>query len=91
MRLDANFTGRRASSDESNLLTKLDAACAKINHDKYTDTEDKLMEISDKATTLADPTRGKSKLDDATDINTTASDTIVCVSGLSGDTVCSAY
>lgn len=71
------FLGRKASTDKTNLLAKLDAANAKISQAKYGDAIDKLMDISDTATVLADAT--KPKLDDATGINTAVSAAITCI------------
>lgn len=63
--------------DQSNLLVKLDAANAKITLLKYSDAVDKLVDISDAATALANA--AKPKLDDATEINHAVSAAITCV------------
>jgi len=76
----AVFQGQRANSDKSNLLAKLDAADAKVDLAKFSDAVDKLGEISDKATELANAS--KPKLADATGINTAVSDAIACVGKL---------
>ena len=73
----ANFIGIHATTDRSNLLTKLDAANAKISLLKYNDAIDKLMEISDTATALA--TAIKPKLEDATGINNSVAQAVSCV------------
>jgi len=77
---NAYFSGRNAATDQSNLLAKLAAADGKIYRKKYADAISKLVEISDKATTLA----GASKLDadDATGINYAVVAAINCVNGL---------
>ena len=79
----ATYFGRNAASNESNLRAKLEAASTKIDHDKFDDAVDKLLDISDKATALAYPP-GKSKLDapDALGINTAVSNAIACVASL---------
>ena len=74
------YTGKRAATDESNLLTKLAAAEAKVSFDKFSDAIDKLDQISEKATDLANAQ--KSKLDDATAINNAVTDAIGCVAAL---------
>ena len=71
------YTGKRASTDESNLLAKSAAARSKLDLDKFSDAVDKLLDISDKATALAGAQ--KSKLVDATDINDAVSDAIACI------------
>jgi len=78
--VDAVFLGRKAVTDESNLVAKLDAAAAKIALQKYSDAIDKLENISDTATALAGAT--KPKLEDATGINSAVSAAITCVGGL---------
>ena len=85
--IGATFTNSR---DSTNLLSKLNAACAKINLDKLDGAMDKLENISDKANNLVDPPGGKkSKLVDATDINEAVDAAITCVATLEGDTACS--
>lgn len=76
----ANFLGKKALMDETNMEAKLDAAEAKVARDKFSDAIDKLLNISDKATALA--TAPKPKLDDATGINTAVSAAIICVGAL---------
>ncbi len=71
------FLGRKATTDQSNLLAKLDAANAKISQAKYGDAIDKLMDISDTATALAGAT--KPKLEDATTINNAVAAAVSCV------------
>ena len=73
-------SGKRADSDQSNLLAKYAAAVGKISLGKYSDAIDKLEDISDKATALADAP--KAKLDDATAINEAVSAAIWCVGEL---------
>ncbi len=75
---DANFLGQRAETNKSNLLTKLEAAAAKMDQGKPSDAIDKLQSISDTATDLANA--AKPKLEDATLINTSAGSAIQCVS-----------
>ena len=77
---EAVFTGRRATTDESNLCAKLTAAGAKLNLEKDSNAVDKLLDISDKATAMA--TARKPKLDDATDINNAVTNAIACIGGL---------
>ena len=77
---DSVFIGRRADSNQSNLQAKLDAADAKVGLEKFSDAVDKLMEISDKATALANAP--KPKLESAVGINQAASAAIVCVGAL---------
>jgi len=77
------FTSKRAESDYSNLCAKLAAAGAKLNLGKDSNAVDKLGAISDKATDLVDPPRGKkSKLEDATAINNAVTNAITCIGGL---------
>jgi len=76
----ARFLGNRAEMDRTNMLAKLDAADAKVDLGKFSDAIDKLMDISDKATALADAP--KAKLDDASGINTAVSAAIACVGKL---------
>ena len=76
----AEFTGKRADSDRSNLLTKLTAAEAKISQDKFSDAIDKFDNISDKATDMANAP--KSKLESAYDINNAVTDALECVGPL---------
>ena len=71
------YLGKRAATSESNLQAKLEAADAKVSLDKFSDAVDKLMNISDTATALADAP--KAKLEDATDINDAVSAAIICV------------
>jgi len=76
----ANYLGtRNADMNRSSLLTKLDAAYAKLDLDKFSDAIDKLLTISDKATAWADPDLRKPKLDNATDINEAVGEAITCV------------
>jgi hypothetical protein len=77
---DAVFMGKRADTNESNLLAKLEAANAKIGQEKPTDAIDKLLDISDKATAWADAP--KAKLEEATGINGAVADAIACVGTL---------
>ena len=49
---DGQFLGRKADMDRSNMLTKYDAAVAKLGFYKFSDAIDKLSDISDKATAL---------------------------------------
>ena len=77
---DGMFLGRNASTDQSNLLAKLEAAAAKVRLNKYDDAVDKLQNISDTATALADAP--KQKLEDASRINSAVVTAIGCVSGL---------
>lgn len=74
------FLGSKATTEESNLLAKLEAANAKILLGKFSDAVDKLQEISDRATALADAP--KPKLEDATGINEAVVDAIACVGAL---------
>jgi hypothetical protein len=76
----AVFLGKNATSDQTNLLAKLDAAGAKISLGKFSDAVDKLQNISDTATALAGA--AKPKLADATAINQAVGDTIACVGSL---------
>ena len=74
------FLGKNASTDQSNLLAKLEAAAAKVGLNKYDDAVDKLQNISDTATALADAP--KQKLEDASGINGAVVTAIGCVGGL---------
>ncbi|HEX6321634.1 MAG TPA: hypothetical protein VFZ84_22420 [Burkholderiales bacterium] len=74
------FLGKSASTDQTNLLAKLEAAAAKVGLKKYDDAVDKLQDISDKATALA--SAPKSKLEDASGINGAVITAIACVGGL---------
>jgi long-subunit fatty acid transport protein len=76
----AAFQGQNATTDQSNLLAKLEAANAKVADGKFSDAVDKLDEISDRATTLAGAP--KPKLADATAINTAVTAAIACVGRL---------
>jgi hypothetical protein len=76
----ATFTGQNATTDQSNLLAKLEAANAKVAEGKFSDAVDKLDDISDKATALAGA--AKPKLADATAINTAVAGAIACVGRL---------
>jgi hypothetical protein len=76
----ATFSGQNATTDQTNLLAKLEAANAKIAEGKFSDAVDKLDEISDKATALAGA--AKPKLADATGINTAVASAISCVARL---------
>ena len=77
---EATFLGRRAEMDETNLLAKVEAAESKVALDKYSDAIDKLLDVSDTATALADAP--KPKLDDATGINNAVTVAIDCVGSL---------
>ena len=57
--VDGNFVGKNASTAESNLRAKLEAAAAKVGLRKYDDAVDKLHNISDTATALADASKHK--------------------------------
>lgn len=74
------FYGRNAATSKSNLLVKLEAAGAKVALGKYSDAVDKLLDISDSATKLADSP--KSKLEDASAINGSVGQAIGCVGAL---------
>jgi hypothetical protein len=76
----ATFAGQNATTDQSNLLAKLEAANAKVAEGKFSDAVDKLDDISDKATALAGA--AKPKLADATAINTAVASAIACVGRL---------
>lgn len=73
----ATFFGKNAATNETNLLAKLEAARAKLGLGKPGDAVDKLQDISDTATALADAT--KPKLDDASVINAAVATAIVCI------------
>jgi hypothetical protein len=75
--LAANFMGRKAETDQDNMLAKLEAAYIKIGAGKFVDAADKLLDISDKATALA--TARKPKLEDATGINEAVIEALVCL------------
>ena len=77
---DAEFLGTKATTDESNMLAKLAAAQAKVDLNKYSDAVDKLQNISDTATTLANAPRPK--LVDASGINGAVATAIGCVAAL---------
>lgn len=74
------FVGKNASSAQSNLLAKLEAAAAKVRLGKFSDAVDKLQDISDTATALADAQ--KPKLEDASQISGAVVTAIACVGGL---------
>ena len=76
----AVFLVKSASTDQTNLLAKLEAAAAKVGLQKYDDAVDKLQDISDKATALA--SAPKPKLEDASGINGAVITAIACVGGL---------
>ena len=77
---DGAFVGKKGAADQSNLLAKLEAAAAKVQLGKFDDAVDKLLDISDTATALADAP--KPKLEDAGEINTAVIAAIACVGGL---------
>lgn len=77
---NATFLGKRAYNDQMNMLIKAEAAVSKINAYKFDDAIDKLVDISDKATALADAP--KSKLDDATGINDAVGAAVVCINDI---------
>jgi hypothetical protein len=77
---NAEFLGRKASTDEANMLMKLEAAKSKVIATKYDDAIGKLSDISDKATAMADAP--KPKLADAGGINTALLDAARCINGL---------
>jgi hypothetical protein len=74
------YSGRKATSNVSNLSMKLDAADAKLSLHKFDGAVDKLYDISEKATAWADAP--KAKLDDATAINYAVADAISCIGSL---------
>jgi hypothetical protein len=76
----AVFEGRKAESDRSNLLAKLENAAVKVGQAKYADAADKLLDISDTATALAGAE--KPKLVSAEGINTAVIAAIACVGAL---------
>ena len=76
----AIFLGRNASTDRTNLLAKLQAAGAKVGLTKYSDAVDKLQNISDTATALANAP--KPKIEDASGINAAVVTAIGCVGAL---------
>jgi len=89
---NAVFLGPTADLNRSSLLTKLDAADAKVDLEKYADAVDKLLDISNKATALADldgVTGNKIKLEpaDAVVINNAVGDAITCVAVVGGLTL----
>ena len=77
---NGEFLGQRAATDQSNLLAKLEAADATIDLGKFSDAVDKLTDISDKATELANAP--KPKLGDASGVNKAVADAIACVGTL---------
>ena len=81
--INANYLGKRATSDESSLQVKLGSARVKVDKDKILNAVEKLEAISSKASGWTDPliTR-KPKLLDATGINTAVGAAIACVNGL---------
>lgn len=76
----AHFEGKKAATNQSNLQTKLVNADAKIAGAKYPDAVDKLSDISDTATALANAQQPK--LGDAQGINEAVAAAIVCVTAL---------
>ena len=78
--LGSQFTGAKASTDQSNLLAKLQTAEAKVTLAKYSDAIDKLQDISDTATALV--SAPKPKLTDATAINNAVIEATACVGNL---------
>lgn len=76
----AAFLGRNATSDQSNLLSKLQFAYSKATQQKWGDAMQKLQDISDAATALAGA--AKPKLDDATGINNAVTVATACMTGL---------
>jgi hypothetical protein len=74
------FVGKSASTDQTNLLAKLEGAAAKIQLQKFPDAVDKLLNISDTATALA--TAPKPKLEDASAINTAVVTAVTCAGAL---------
>ena len=78
----ATFLGQRATTDKSNMLAKLDAAEAKVLLGKFSDAVDKLTDISDKATELANAPKPKLSEADATGINSAVAGAISCVGQL---------
>lgn len=64
--------------DQSNLLAKLRAADAKVDLGKYSDAIDKLTDISDKATALANAKKQKLDPEDAVVINDAVGVAIAC-------------
>ena len=77
---DATFIGKRAESEETNMLLKVQDAVSKINEEKYGDAVDKLIDISVKANALADAP--KPKLDDASGIDAAILEATVCINSL---------
>lgn len=78
----ADFTGKRASRDEENMLFKLEAAKSKIVVAKYDDAIQKLGNIRQKAMDLADAP--KPKLTSADGILSATYAAAVCINGLGG-------
>ena len=74
------YSGKKATSNMSNLVMKLEAADAKLTLHKFGDAIDKLYDISEKATAWADAP--KAKLDDATAINYAVADAMTCIGSL---------
>jgi len=74
------YSGRKATSNKSNLEVKLVAAETKLTAYKFGDAVDKLYDISEKATAWADAP--KAKLDDATAINYAVADAMTCIGSL---------
>jgi len=80
---NAVYTGKRDASDRTSLEVKLASAKVKVDRDKIDNAIEKLDAISDKASDWADSfiTR-KTKLEDASDINTAVTAAIMCVGAL---------
>jgi conjugal transfer/entry exclusion protein len=76
----ASFLGNRATTDKSNLLAKLEFAYSKAVAGKWGDAIQKLADISDTATALANA--AKPKLDDASGINRAVINATQCMTGL---------
>jgi hypothetical protein len=79
--VEAQFRGKNATTDQSNLRVKLAGADVKLLEQKPGDATDKLVEIADKATTLADAAKPKLADAGAKAINDGASYAIQCVAG----------
>jgi hypothetical protein len=77
----AQFYGKTAETERTNMRIKLAGADVKLVENKPGDATDKLVEIADKATTLAGAAKPKLAGDGAAAINDGVMDALQCVAG----------
>ena len=76
------FLSRQAAKDEAGLLTKLDAAQAKLDEGKFEDAVQKLIDFKNAVIALRDAGKPKMSAEDAQTLLDAADAAIACIGGI---------